>query len=361
MDEINNELLRILFEIIMNDNTTISDGNILTALYSLLKKEGLLGLLYKVETKAYLDKKIKTEVLYTIKKNVIDNDMRKYGELINLFENEKIRYVVLKGNYLIQNVYGEIKYRHSNDMDLLVEEKQIDKIVRILNCLGYIKGEYDAKSKKVCSLTRKEVILYEMESNQLAPYVKINKNYPAHPCTIDIHTCFEISNQAMTNKCLNEYVYSEYNGVQIRRLKDELFFLQVCLHHYKHMNSVDIMRRGSSGLRYICDVYFFYLRNFEMINLKKLVAYIKENNYEKYVYYFMYHGQRLWGENVRVQKLLNHINTEGINESINFFGLEEQTYFWYDKFDSWLLDLNTSNNILEEVITENVRNKDINI
>lgn len=349
------EIAKIIYKIIVDDFVMINDDNILINLYFLLKKEGLLALLRKVKTEIPFYKKIKNEVLFTAKKNAIDNDLRKYKELIDFLEKEKIQYVVLKGNYLIRSVYGDIKYRHSNDMDILIEEKQTGKIVKILTELGYVRGEYDDENKRVRALTRKEIIMYEMETDQMAPYVKINANYSAHPCTLDIHLCFELSNQIITNQFLGEYEYKEFNGVQIRCLNNELFFLQVCLHHYKHMKSVNIMRRGSAGLRYICDVYFFYFKNYEMINLNNLVTYIKENNFEEYVYYFMYHGQRLWGENEQVKELMEKINKEGIEEYVYYFGLGEKKYFWYDKFDEWLFSTNGSINVLEEVILKNMK------
>ncbi len=265
---------------------------------------GLVALLKKSVNLNFVSKDIKRVVNYQFKKNVIDNDLRKYAELFWEFERNNINYVVLKGSYLIQSVYGKVGYRHSNDLDILIERDNLEKTVFMLNELGFRNGYFDNKEKKIKDLTRKDIVLYEMNTNQIAPYVKINDNYRAYPCTLDIHVALDIKDEKNNFVWNGKYVYEEIGGVKFRRLENERFWLQVCIHHYKHMHDEKIIKRGSTGLRYVCDVYFFFLKNYYKFNIIKMIEIIKENCLQEKVQYFLEYGQEVWGKNAVVNEFL---------------------------------------------------------
>jgi len=67
-------------------------------------------------------------------------NLRSYGELHHLFatlDRENIPLLVLKGMFLAEAVYGHIGLREMNDIDLLVHQQHLPRIVEQLSTCGY--------------------------------------------------------------------------------------------------------------------------------------------------------------------------------------------------------------------------------
>lgn len=354
MDSKQVNALKMIENLILNEKVTMPYGRYEDEeyLYKLLQKEGIVALLNKVVSVSPFSAKKRIEILYHSKKNSIDNDMRKYAELFDEFERRNIKYVVLKGKYLTESVYGDVKYKHSNDLDLLINENELDEVKFVLNELGYSQGIFEGKTLKL--LSRREIVLYQMESYQLAPYAKINPNYSSHPCALDIHTVLGWKKNEMDDKCLDDFQYCCFDGINYRILADEWFFIHICLHHYKHLNSIGILEKNGAGLRYLCDVYFFFIKKIEKFDMSKLIGLITENQIEKYVYFFLYYGQKLWGENGCVNDFLNRINCSGIKNCVGRIQFKNINYSWCGLFEKWLMEVDDSNRIFSNVINKNL-------
>ena len=66
--------------------------------------------------------------------------------VLKVFNSENIDLAIVKGAYLIDNLYQDRRVRTSNDIDGLIRKKDIKKIDNILKELGYINGEFDFKN-----------------------------------------------------------------------------------------------------------------------------------------------------------------------------------------------------------------------
>lgn len=63
-------------------------------------------------------------------------------DVCNLFTQNNINTLVLKGPILGSDLYGDISLRTSGDLDVLVPIKELDKVNKLLEDLGYEKDDY---------------------------------------------------------------------------------------------------------------------------------------------------------------------------------------------------------------------------
>ncbi|WP_096187162.1 nucleotidyltransferase domain-containing protein [Evansella halocellulosilytica] len=69
--------------------------------------------------------------------------LRKEMEIVNnLFTENNIRLLFLKGPHLAQQLYGDYSLRTSNDLDLIVNIENLKEAERLLDQLGYVKDDY---------------------------------------------------------------------------------------------------------------------------------------------------------------------------------------------------------------------------
>ncbi len=205
--------------------------------------------------------------------------MGKYAaEIGNALEREKIDYVFLKGNVLShtnflsrRGVCGEVVpfYRKgeriSNDIDLLVEPKEIGKVETILRSLGFIQGYYDDCNMSVRSLSRREVLERRMNRGETVPFQLQTDNAYLPHAEIDINFSLDhlpSGRNALLSRMLgNSILYAAENGGALRSLEEVDFLIQLLLHQYKEMRVYSMVMRGKDLELYkLLDIYLMMQR-----------------------------------------------------------------------------------------------------
>lgn len=179
-------------------------------------------------------------------------------------EEKGIPYAVIKGAVLSIKAYGEIGYRRSGDIDILISRKNIDYVKTILFSLGFNQGHIVAN--QIIPLTREEKIFQSSMTHQIAPYIKHTDNFMCPWVIVDINTDImwgeNPSKIDMDSFLENTKEYS-ICGIKICKLKTEAEFISLCLHHYKDANSLYLLHNGNYKLSLFSDIYF-YMKNNKM-------------------------------------------------------------------------------------------------
>lgn len=245
--------------------------------------------------------------------------MRKYiQDISDELRYEKLRFAFLKGSVLSNTNFrfseksyscmalpeermatyrrqaGESFYsegeRVSNDIDLLVEQKDISTISEVLKNMGFVQGYYDFRESKIVPLPRAEILSRRMNRGETAPFVLGTEN----PCVpfieVDINFSLDYlpnSHEEMLHTVLKDsfsYAGNIVGGIRSVQIDD--FFLHLIMHQYKESILYSMVRRSKDTELYkLLDIYLFIKRGY--IELSDLYNKVKKYGLERPVYSVM--------------------------------------------------------------------------
>lgn len=254
------------------------------------------------------------------------------------FERANIRYAVIKGAVLSEAAYGDPYSRCSNDIDILVDREDIDSVKRILEIRNFIQGHMTEKG--IERYNRKELLFQLTMSHQTAQFIKVNDNKMLPYINIDINVdiLWGESRKKIDMGLVLEYSMStDICNVSVRKLKPEMEFISLCLHHYKDMNSIYLLSGGSLKLSLFCDIYF-YLVNVS-INFDQLCTLSQLMDVSQYIYYCLYYTNVIF-DNDKISAISNMFYSLQAEQLLNQFGLAdwEQQEWKIDFFDRLFMD-----------------------
>ncbi len=322
-------------------------------IYDILYSHNCSYLISKISPKDKYTNKLKIENV--LNKACIIERYKQCAELFNKFEECNIPYAVIKGAVLSVAAYNNPFIRHSGDIDLLVNRKNIDQIKKIMLELGFIQGRVTENG--IEPFSRKELLFQTSMSHQIAPFVK-NTNKKLCPyVNVDINLDIlwgESEQNADMDFVLEKTQDTTINHITFKKLCPEMEFISLCLHHYKDMNSIYLLYERGLRLSHFCDIYF-YIKN-SKICLKKLNDFCHKLNVKEYVYYCLYYTNLIFSDSKldEYQKLLYSKKAE---ELIDKFGLDDQErQTWNVDFFTRLFEANMSQHI-ENTLDKNLLNK----
>lgn len=86
---------------------------------------------------------VPTEVVAVLHRHYVENTMRmmqltaEMERVSNVFNQESLRMIILKGPVLCYQLYQDLSSRTSNDLDVLIDLADLDKVTVVLGTLGY--------------------------------------------------------------------------------------------------------------------------------------------------------------------------------------------------------------------------------
>lgn len=224
-----------------------------------------------------------TDNIYKIGRKIL------YKELQPLFEAlSSIRYAVVKGEVLSQQIYGVPDRRKSSDIDILIDKKNVKFLEEKLHKLGF-KQKLPEDSSEV----RRNRVLCMAYSHQIPSYHKEKFGFHLNvDVNYDIFWGEYEGKRCSIEAFLSDTVDMEIYGVKMKTLPIEKAFLQLILHHYKEMNSLCILSRCNRIQTYMFrDVYDMLLNNCELLNfecVKNLCEMFFAGNYVYYIIYYSF-------------------------------------------------------------------------
>jgi len=235
------------------------------------------------------------------------NSYFKYiGEIAEILNSAKIPYAFIKGFDLIDKLYcnKSLYVRTFNDLDILVEPNNLNKIEKIFLDKGFVFGHYDFVENKLVPADRYEIIKMKMTSHQLYSLVKKvnydNEGVFVGPIYIDINfTIFDggKSIPAIPTKRLLETacIRKAFNGIEYRTLDIYYTFVQLVCHLYREAHTeVFIEQKNDISLQKFCDIYEYLMWAENKWDIKKLAEIIHDANLSESFWFVLYFTDLLY-------------------------------------------------------------------
>jgi hypothetical protein len=201
--------------------------------------------------------------------------------LNNIFENNKIKFVVVKGPSIVKLVYKDPKIRPYGDMDLLLDSNDIIKAHHLLIENGYIFAEET-------NYTDKEINERANVQSHLLEYVNKSNN-----CFVEMHHFYRYQyfNEIYNNAKL-------IDGFYMPDLIDQ--FIYSCHHvwdHYVHIEIYEnLLRKDNLILKNIMDVRELYLEIALNKKIDDLYKRVVELNVSELVFNIINLAERIYGK-----------------------------------------------------------------
>lgn len=232
--------------------------------------------------------------------------LEEFEKIKLLLDREKVFFLPLKGTYLIPNIYKSYSIRTMGDVDCLVSKKNVEKIKKVMEEIGYIQGEIDLIKKEIKPLERFKEIVWNTHMTNMPPFYKLTDKSSLGYIKIDFSVCLDFDrNYELTERLLED---ANSNTKQ----KKIVLFLHVCAHLYKEaVNDTYIKLNKDINLIKFCDIREFILSQNPKSFLSDVIAYANENGVGDALYYSLYYLTHIYGDDYR--DLLSKINVSNSN------------------------------------------------
>jgi len=192
-----------------------------------------------------------------------------------------IHFAALKGAFFSSEMY-ELGARRSNDIDLLVYEKDLEDLDICLRKMGYIQSFMT--NGQMVEASKKEKLIQRMNYHDLVPYVKEGKNGNFE---LDINFLFD-NNRNCIDKLVYDMGTTLYDGKNYRvtGLNYYTNLAHLCSHFYREAtNTLWTEGRRDVLLYKVVDImnYIRYYRN--KLKIEKMYTIFKELNLLDKAYY----------------------------------------------------------------------------
>lgn len=322
-------------------------------IYDILYSHNCSYLISKISSNDKYTNKLKIENV--LNKVCIAERYKLCAELFNKFEECNIPYAVIKGAVLSSAAYKDPFIRHSGDIDLIVNRKNIDQIKKTMLDFGFIQGRVTENG--IEPFSRRELLFQTSMSHQTAPFVKETNNKLCPYVNVDINLDIlwgESEQNLDMDFVLEKTQHTTINDVAFKKLRPEMELISLCLHHYKDMNSIYLLYERGIKLSHFCDIYF-YIKN---CNIKPeiLYDYCCKLNVSKYVYYCLFYTNLIF-EDSDLEKIMTLLHSSRADYLIDKFGLnEKERQTWNINFYERLFDNNICD-YLKNSLSEELLNK----
>lgn len=236
-----------------------------------------------------------------------------YQYLLSLLkEKADFPYAIIKGEALSCQAFGEPRKRQSNDIDLLIEKQNLKKLESILLEDGFTTG----------SLTRQEQVIAKAFSHQTAPY---QKKLSFGTLLLDIN--YELlwgewdGPRPLVADFLKRREILPIYDLEVPALSISDAFLQLCLHHYKDMNSLyHLAQYNPITRRAFQDIAAFWQRRRDELDWTALTSWMDAYQLKPYFYYILYYTAKAC-EMPALAQQVSSLKTPAGEELLEQFGL----------------------------------------
>ena len=236
-----------------------------------------------------------------------------FNKIIDLFFQNNIQIIALKGIYLAEFLFKDIGLRQLSDIDLLIKADDTEKCCDLLINAGYT---FTFKSKKINILRQSHI------DKHLPPFSK-------NGITIELHTRLNTTIQSYNidvKECFERSVLTNINGIETFVLCPEDLAIHLLVHIDNHFKA------GKITLNYFYDIVLLLNYFSDSFNWKAFEDTCKKYNCYEIVFgylilvnkYFninippdIFNNAKLT-DNIKIEnKFIIYINNEGINENEN--------------------------------------------
>lgn len=228
----------------------------------------------RIYPEAFIGKRLET----LKQKNINYNIFKNMKDIICLFNEYNIDYSILKGIPLAKQVYKSPEVRRTSDIDILVNKKDLIKIIRILSEIGYVDI-----NNEIVKIEEVERFLSSCFAGvHFAPLFKNGIAIEIHVNLINKESFgFELEENEIKS-ILNSYLEVTVDDFNVRILNNEDNILFLSLHFLKHLFepllSSFIYGNATIGanLNLLYDIALFFCKYKDEINKEILICKIRK-------------------------------------------------------------------------------------
>lgn len=218
-------------------------------------------------------KKLRSHYYSSFRRNMLLLD--ELDRVLKAFNEAGIEVIVLKGAALAQTVYPDIALRPMGDVDLLIRERDSNRIRKLLYVRGY-------ELQTIARYSKDYIRGYTFHLPALRQRIQgfnldLHWDFVVKPSTIDID---DIWKSATTKKVANITIFQMF-------LEDLLLYL--CWHSSKHL---------FARLIWLCDISQIIRVYGGRINWKSLIEKTKRWGIRKFTYYSLHKAKELFDAGV---------------------------------------------------------------
>ncbi len=222
------------------------------------------------------------------------------------------KYAMLKGAYLCQTYPAG--YRTSNDVDLLVEGRNVTEVGYALARAGFLQGS--VRKETFVPAIRRDIVVSKMMRGETVPYIK-EVNFPQMKyLEVDINFSLDYKNgdETLVADLIRNAETVCPGEVAVTTLNRLDFFIHLCQHLYKEATTYPwIQMKRDMTLYKFCDIYLLSYDWTEQ-DAAALAARIRELGSEKACYFAVYASACLFGlRSNPIQLLLSRIAPENLS------------------------------------------------
>lgn len=311
--------------------------------------ENLFGklILHRVENIAYIRLKQNNgnmglykpyfEILYKQGLERVNLYEKNLTHVCKVMEKAKFKFAFLKGAFLIPFVY-EKGYRYSNDIDILIDEKDIDECQKTLTSNGFVQGR--VIDGVLYPATRKEVVLSRMNYGETIPFCKF---YEGSYIFVDINFSLDykpVSEGKIIQDMLDSVIELQWNECSIKTLDISNFVIHLCMHLYKEATTFDwVKRRKDLNLYKFNDLNIVFHECVSENTYRKIEELVIYYGVQKECYYALFYASKIYrtlSTNERYDNLLSKIKPDDVTYLRHIVDPENKKTFAYNMgFEEW--------------------------
>ena len=204
---------------------------------SILVNQRLLGIKDEIKIPESLLTAWHQEVLTSSTRNMLM--LHEAGIILKMLRSQGLDVIVLKGLYLVENVYQNVSLRKFSDLDLLVRREKVNAVIACMNGLGYaVETYFDSQDEN------RDIKHVPPMTKPGGPYVEI------HWTILEEDEPFTIDTEGLWQRAMPAGVA----GVDVLSLGVEDLLLHLCVHlGYQHH-----LKIGLHGLYDIAEVLWYF-------------------------------------------------------------------------------------------------------
>lgn len=296
-----------------------------------------------------------TDNIYKVGRKIL------YKELEPLFVAlSPIRYAVVKGEVLSQQIYGDPDRRRSSDIDILIDKKNVKFLEEQLHKLGF-----EQKLPKDNAEIRRNRVLCMAYSHQIPPFHKDKFGFHLNvDVNYDIFWGEYEGKHCSIDEFLSDTVDMEIYGVTVKTLPIEKAFVQLVLHHYKDMNSLyHLSQHNSIRTGMFRDIYDMIKNNAEVLSSETVNDLGEQYVIDAYMYYMLFYTYGIFKDSMVNDCLCSLSSSKGV-ALLDCYGLSfNERKKWgcsfKERLDNDQLHLAVLNNLSQEDIKKLKNNFDV--
>jgi len=251
-------------------------------------------------------------------------------------------HALLKGAFLTTVLYEKGK-RTSNDIDILIDSRDITALQNLLLQHGFIQGH--SKNGEIIPATRREILTSRLNYGETIPFVLKNETGILE---VDINFSLDYKpaeDQRLVPEMLKEPLLVPIGENHFRTLNHVDFLIQLCCHLYKEATTYDwVQYRRDLMLYKFSDINVFLHEYGSEEYYQQLASRIRMLGVEQPCYYTLENAGIIYPsltESAGYSKLIKDIRPDDLRFMKQIvYPSEKKTYQYDMEFEEWFMAVN---------------------